>query len=265
MIRLGLCSGACLTRSIKGVIATASAAKLDAVEWAADAHIGVDDLPTAEEAMMATLRAGLAIASYATLYRAGTADAGFFRFDALLRIASALQAPIMRIYAGDRLTIGDGSEPVEGRNLAALTVQLQRLGDRAANKGITLCVSMGRGSSFDRHESAARIVTSVSHDFVRLAWEDLPGASAGEAAAVLEGARRFIGLVVARSSGSDGKPHPIAENEAEWRERIRIIKSAETNSGLNSFLLLASARPDGPGGDESLAEDAATLRGLVAE
>ena len=250
MIRLGLCSGACLTRSIKGVIATASAAKLDAVEWAADAHIGVDDLPTAEEAMMATLRAGLAIASYATLYRAGTA---------------ALQAPIMRIYAGDRLTIGDGSEPVEGRNLAALTVQLQRLGDRAANKGITLCVSMGRGSSFDRHESAARIVTSVGHDFVRLAWEDLPGASAGEAAAVLEGARRFIGLVVARSSGSDGKPHPIAENEAEWRERIRIIKRAETNSGLNSFLLLASARPDGPGGDESLAEDAATLRGLVAE
>ena len=265
MIRLGLCSGACLTRSVKGVIAAAAAAKLDAVEWAADAHIGVDDLPVAEEAMMSTLRAGLTIASYATLYRAGTEDAGFFRFDALLRVASALQAPIMRIYACERLPNGNGPETAEGRSLSTLSVQLQRLGDRAATKGITLCVSMGRGSSFDRYDSAARIVASVGHDFVRLAWEDLPGARFGETEAVLEGAFQFVGLVVARSSGSDGRPLPIAEHEAEWRERISIIKQAESDSGLDTFLLLASARADGPDGEESLANDVATLRGLVKE
>ena len=254
MIRLGLCSGACISRDIAGVIAMARAARLDGVEWAADAHIGVDELPAAASAMMATLRAGLTTTSYSTLYRAGAEDPGFFRFDALLRVAAALHAPKMRIYAH------------EGRQAAdALASQLGRLGDRAAMRGITLCVSMCRGSGLDRYDNAARLAASAGHDFVRLAWEDLPGAKAGEEAEALVAAGRFAALAVARGAARDGSPLPIAGSEAAWRARIQAFRRSDPCTQRNMFVLLATARPDGGGGDAALARDAEALRALLAD
>jgi 3-dehydroshikimate dehydratase len=253
MIRLGLCSRACITRDIKGVIALASAAGLEAVEWAADVHIVAGDSRAAEEAMMATLMAGLTTASYATLYRAGAEDGDFTRFDALIKIASILQAPIMRLFAG-----GDEDAP-------SLAPELEKLGGRAAERGITLCVSMGRGTGLDSYKRAARLVAAVDHDFVRFAWEDLPGAPEEEASAALEGLGRYAGLVLAKSAGRDGKPRPIAEGESEWRRRIRAFKLAETDPKMGSFVLLGGARAEGAEGTETLARDAETLRALVAE
>jgi 3-dehydroshikimate dehydratase len=127
MIRLGLCSGACITRDIKGVISAAHAAGLDAIEWAADLHIPAGDQKKAGEAMIATLMAGLTTASFATLYQAGAVDEGRKRFEALLGTASGLQAPIMRIFAG-----ADHHQGIEGDKLEALASELRRLGDLAA-------------------------------------------------------------------------------------------------------------------------------------
>lgn len=265
MIRLGLCSGACITRDTKSVIATASAARLDAIEWAADAHIGVGDLKAAEDAMMATLTAGLTTASYATLYRAGIEDVGYTRFDALLKVASVIQAPAMRLYACGIGAIPDGKSMGEAKAMAFIASTLGRLGDRAARTGITLCLSMGRGTFLDCYDRASSMLKAVDHDFVRLAWEDLPGSKPGEATAALEGAGCFAGLVVARCADRDGRPRSVAEDESAWRERIRSIRRAEIDPKMGSFVLLGALRPEGKPGDETLAKDADTLRALVAE
>jgi len=256
MIRLGLCSGACITRDIKGVLTIATAARLEAIEWAADVHIGADDTKAAEEAMMATLQAGLTTASYATIYRAGSEGGDFTRFDSMLRIASIMQAPIMRLFS-----CADGGDQTPSSIAAAL----EKLGNRAAKKGITLCLSLGRGTSLDRYDRAASLVAEVDHDFVRLAWEDLPGIAPAEATAALESAGRFTGLVLAKCAGRDGKPRPIAEAESEWRERIRAYKCSELDPKMGSFLLFGAARSEGAEGGEALAKDAQALRALVAE
>jgi len=265
MIRLGLCSGACITRDIQNVIAAASAAGLDAVEWAADVHLGLGDLKAAEDAMMKTLMAGITTASYATLYRAGAEDEGYEHFDALLKVASVIQAPIMRIYAGGSIAMPEGSENSEGTSLAILAAELKRLGDRAAKKGITLCLSMGRGTYIDRYDRAAALATAVGHDFVRLAWEDLPGSRADEATAALEAQGRLASLVIARCAGRDGKPRAVAKDEAAWRERIASFKRAEMDPKMSGFVLLGSSRPEGKAGEESLAADTKALRALIAE
>jgi hypothetical protein len=254
MIRLGLCSGACITRDIQGVIAAARLARLDAIEWAADLHIGAGDLRTAGETMIATLTAGLTTASYATLYRAGVEDEGQKRFEALLATAAILQAPIMRIYAC-----------AEAERLEGLGSELRRLGDMAAKKGITICLSMGRGTSIDRYDRALRLLEAVRHDFVRLAWEDLPGARKGEATAALEGLGRLVGLVVARCAGRDGKARPVAEEEGAWRDRLRAFKLAEEDPKMGSFVFLGAARAEGKSGEESLVSDAMAMRTLVSE
>lgn len=253
MIRLGLCSGACITRDIASVIATASAAGLDAVEWAADAHVGAGDPKAAEAAMIATLMAGLTIASYSTLYRAGSEDDGFKHFDALLGIASTLQAPLMRMYACAKLPEDEACS------------ELMSLGDRAAKKGIRLCLSMGRGTGLGDYRQVARLAATIKHDFIRLAWEDLPGCKPGEASAALEGAGSFAAVLVARSAGRDGKPRAIAEELGAWRRRISAFKKAEMDPKMGSFVLLGASRAEGPAGDESLANDVKTLRALIAE
>ena len=265
MIRLGLCSGACITRDIKSVIAIASAAGLDAIEWAADVHIGAEDLRGAEEAMMNTLMAGLTTASYATLYRAGSENGDCRRFDALLKVASVMQAPMMRLFAIADKTIPLEEAGGEDRAIALLSSVLRRLGDRAAERGITLCLSMSRGSCLDRYDRAARLAEAVDHDFIRLAWEDLPGSSCRAATEALASAGPLAAVLIARSATRDGKPVAIAQRRADWQERLRSFRKAEIDSTMGSFVLLAAPRSADESGQASLSADAAILRELVSE
>jgi hypothetical protein len=260
MIRLGLCSGACITRDIQGVIATALNAGLDAVEWSADVHVALHDLKTAESAMISTLSAGLTTASYASLYRAGSEDAELGRFDEWLGVASVLQSPVMRIYACAQAESG-----TLVKKAAALTESLLRLGDRAAKKGITICVSMGRGTCLDRYERGLELVASADHDFVRLAWEDLPLTRSEDATAALEDIGKMVGIAIARCVGRDGAQKTVAVDEAAWRSRLRAYKLAEGDPKMSSFVLLGASRAEGPDGDDALAADAAALRALVEE
>lgn len=260
MIRLGLCSSACITRNAKEVIAIAAAAGLDAIEWAQDVHIGSGDLRVAEELMITTLTAGLTTASYSTLYRAGAADEGYRRFDALLSVAAILQAPILRVYA-----CSERRSDAQPQRRSDLVAELDRLGDRAAMKGITLCISMGRGTGFSNYSLALSLVADTKHPFVRLAWEDLPEASSDEASSALESAKDEAGLIIARQADRDGRPRTIAANLDAWRSRLASFKSAETEPRIGSFVLLGAQRAEGEAGSASLAADAAALRGIVSE
>jgi hypothetical protein len=260
MIRLGLCSNSCITCDARGVIAAAAAAGLDTVEWASDAHLGAGEHRAAEELMIATLTAGLSTASYSTLYQAGAEDGGFKRFDAFLAIAAILQSPLMRIYAcGER-----GAEAGADRQ-GELASELRRLGDRAAVKGITLCLSMGRGTGFDGYDRAAKLVAETAHDFVRLAWEDLPTARPEEATGALEGLGGQAGLLIARCSSRDGRAKGVAEEAAAWRTRLGAFKRAEKDAKMSRFVLLGSPRSEGEAGAASLAADAAALREIITE
>jgi len=210
--------------------------------------------------MIATLMAGLTTASLATLYRAGGGDEGYKRFDALLGTASTLQAPIMRIFAcAEHHPLSDADK------LEALASELRRLGDKAAQKGITLCLSMGRGTCLDDYDPARRLVEATRHDFIRLAWEDLPGARPEKATSALEGLGRLAGAFVARCAGRDGAARPIAGEEEVWRSRLRAFKLAEVDPKMGSFVFLGAVREEGKAGEESLAADAGALRAIVEE
>jgi hypothetical protein len=254
MIRLGLCSGACITRDVPGVIAAAISAKLDAIEWAADVHIAAGDTRAAEEAMIATLSAGLTPASYASIYNASGDTEGRERFNALLATASALQAPLLRIYAC-----------AGAQNTEDFASELRRLGDRAAEKGITICLSIGRKTILDRYDRAHRLVEAVRHDFVRLAWEDLPGARSAEATTALKGLGRLAGLIVARCADRGGRALPVAKEAGAWRERLHAFKLAELDPKMGSFVFLGASRAEGIEGDEALSADAKALRAIVEE
>lgn len=235
------------------IVETAATAGLDAIEWAADAHIRPGDLKTAEETMMATLRAGMTIASYASLYRAGSEDEGHERFKALLETAHYLYAPNLRVFAPPR--------PPRGAKTAVdLPGKLRALGDLAAARGISLCLSLGRNTLLDDYPAALALVSEARHPFVKLAWEDLPDSRPEGATAALEAAGRDIALVIARCVDRDGRALGIAEGEAAWKRRIASFKLSELDPKMGSFVLIGSSP-----GVEALVAEAAALRAIVKE
>lgn len=254
MIRLGLCSGACITRDVPEVIKTAARAGLDAIEWETNLHVAAGDLRSAEETMMATLQAGLTTASLASIYGAGGSDEGHKRFGTLLATASAMHAPLLRIYVS--------ASVAELRDLAS---ELTVLGDLAAEKGITLCLSFGRKTFLDHYDRARSLLAAVRHDFVKLAWEDLPGTLHAEATTALEDFGRAAGLLVARCAAKDGSALPLAREAEAWRERLRAFKLSEPDPKMGSFVFLGATRAEGQEGEDSLSEDAGSLRSLIEE
>ncbi len=263
MIRLGLSSQALLTCDAKRIIAVAASSGVDAIEWAGEVHVPHDDLAVAEGAMMETLRAGLTIASYATLYRAsGDGEAGL-RIEALLRAAEVLQAPLVRVFLG-----GQGSAQLAGNARARLVDEARRLGDRAAVAGRTICLSFGRNTSLDRYSKALDLVSEIGHPFVRLAWEALPGVGCDEATAALEAAGSLVSLIVARNIEPDGAVGSLASEEEAWRRRLLAFKRRESDPKMSSFIVIGAVREHecaSEGALPGLVEDVALLRRLIGE
>lgn len=264
MIRIGLSSTALLTASPQEVIAAAKAAGIDAIEWAGGVHVPHDDASAARSIMIDTLRAGLTTASYAALYRVdGDGELGL-RFDALLEAAADLGAPMLRVFVGERASGGRARV-----QRVRLVEEAKRLGDRAAERGLTLCLSFGRNSYLDRYEDGVSLAGKIDHPFVRFAWEELSGSAPRQCAQSLEAAGRAVGMLLVRHMGKDGMAAPLEREEAEWRQRLGAFKKVELDPKMGQFVVIAAIR-DRPPEDAAaalpgLAEDVAFLRRLAAE
>lgn len=266
MIRIGLSSTALLSWDYRDVLGVAQAAGFDAIEWAGEMHAPGLDPRQGEDVLMDTLRAGLAVASYAATYRAEAGGEAGLRFEAVLAAAAILQTPIVRIFVGGRRA-GHRVAPEQDASLAALAQEARRLGDLAARKGITVCISPGIGTWADSSEAAAALVAAAGHPFVRMAWEPLPSAPSAAASAALERLGGSVVLIVARNIGRDGLVGCLADEEAEWRRRLAAFKAAEHDPKMNSFVLVGAARGASDPGRvvEGLIEDARFLKSLAAE
>ena len=256
MIRIGLSSTALLTRRYLEVIELAKGAGLDALEWAGEAHASLDDPAAAEAIMMDTLRAGMTVVSCAPLYRLGRSGETGLRFEALLGASTILQAPCVRVYVGSPR---DALEP--------LAAEARRLGDLAAARGVTLCLSLGRQTWLDSYEAADRLLAATAHPFVRLAWEPLPGVAPAAASEALERLAPSVAMIVARRLGLDGLPARLADEEAEWRRRLAAFASAPGDPKMARFVLIGAVRDVARNGEVLLAlrEDHEFLRRLTSE
>lgn len=258
VIRLGLCSGAFLASSADEVVAIAKVARLDAMEWAADAHIRPGDTKSAERVMMATLRADMTLSSYASIYRACSEDKEIAKFKALLATASAMYAPNLRIYAPAAAPVRKGLLN-RGRE-EVIAGELRRLGDTAAARGVTVCLSLGKNTMLEGYAAALSLAARTAHPFIRLALEDLPSATDEAATAAIEEAGVNAALLIARCVDRDGRAIGIEGSSAEWAKRIAAFRRSEQDPKMGSFVLIGSARDA-----EGLAAEAAALRAIVAE
>src|SRR5690242_18609852 len=82
------------------IVELAAQGGLAAIEWGGDVHVPHGELQTARRVLERTRQAGLQVAAYGSYYRVGVSPAQGLAFESVLETALALQAPTIRVWAG---------------------------------------------------------------------------------------------------------------------------------------------------------------------
>ena len=242
-LRPGLCSVTLRHLSTDQVLAIASAANLECVEWGADVHappIAAESLPALGRSTRAS---GLEVASYGTYWRATEGDA-----TALLDAAEALSCRRLRIWAGTSGSAQTGRD--ERRRVVAA---VRRLADAASIRGQELAFEHHDGTLADTVDSTLQLLEEVDRPNVGTYWQPRVGEKTGTA---LKGLDALL-------------PHLRGIHVFSWwpdHERMSLSGRADLWTGVIDTLTLAGQDLDLmleflPDDDESrLPSEAAQLR-----
>jgi len=200
-----------LGATVEQILDAAQRSGVQAIEWSSDGFLDSGDDTAAGNLMLKTLKAGLTIASYATLFRAGIHTRE--EFDRVMSTARSVQAPIIRLWA----------PPLQAASYAQIKtadaefVDIAReLGDCAGTHGFTLCFSPARNSVLNSWSRAAVLMDTIKHPFIKLAWEPAPDVSFDESMEIFSRISGHVGMVVSRSLAADGTIHSLCQRDEDW-------------------------------------------------
>jgi hypothetical protein len=215
--RVGLCSVTLRHLDPTEVLAVAAAAGLRRVEWGADVHAPVGDDGLGALAA-ATSRAGLAVASYGTYWRAGVSPLA--EVPHLVAAAQRLGAPRLRVWAGE-LGTAEADDAYRERVTAALREACAVAGDA----GLHLATEFHPRTLTDSVDSTLALVERVGDERLRTYWQprlDEP------AAAAVDGLERLLPVLagVHVFSWWPGATRlRLAERGDLWRGALDLLRS----------------------------------------
>lgn len=168
MIYPGLCSITFRDLSPRQIVEAVAEAGLAGIEWGGDVHCPHGDIAIAKEVGAMTRDAGLAVSSYGSYYRAGDPIDGpeLPVFDAVLQSAVALEAPLIRVWAG-RLGAAEADEAY----WSTVADDTRKIATTAEPFGIRIALEYHAGSLTDSLVSTLRLLALVDHDNVSTYWQ----------------------------------------------------------------------------------------------
>ncbi|WP_066292046.1 sugar phosphate isomerase/epimerase family protein [Arthrobacter sp. B6] len=211
----GLCSVTLRHSSIADVAGTAADAGLAGVEWGTDVHIRDD--ASADEAREASLAADLAVLSLGSYYRAGS----FTDFDAVMERAVRLDAPRIRVWAGD-----NGSAASDGELWADVVRDTQRIAAVAAGQRLEIAFEYHGGTLTDTPESTLRLLQDVGRDNVGTYWQPAVGLSDQAALAGLRQVLPFVSGIHCFSWWPEQERLALSGRKQLWRSVADVLREA---------------------------------------
>ena len=275
----GLCSITFRALSADDVLAVATRAGVDGIEWGADRHAPPGGGP-AIAALGARCRdAGVEVVSYGSYLGAGPADDGN-AVAAVLDSAEALGAPMIRIWTEPGVT--PASPAGERDRVVARTAALA---DAIGARGLAVALEFHPGTLTHTAAAANALLDALDRPHVRTHWQPdpelatdvavaelrallglparapAPAAAVGEAAASAVAGRLAHLHVFAWGPGGIAERYALAAGEAVWRPALAT--AAEHGAPLpgRRFALCEYVRGDDPA---QLVVDVATLRDWLA-
>jgi sugar phosphate isomerase/epimerase len=218
---IGLCSVTFRGLPYEDVLAYASEARVEAIEWAGDGHIPLGDLARARAVGEATRERGITVASYGSYVEAGVpaSDA----FERALETAVALGAPNVRVWAGRR---GVSSTAVSAEDRERVAAALRAFAGLATSAGVTVSLEFHRETLTDGLVSALDLLQRVDRRNLFTYWQPRAGIGSAEAAEELRALRPWLSHLHVfhwnerreRFALADAAPFwtPLLEEAATW-------------------------------------------------
>lgn len=223
-------------------------AELKGIEWGGDVHVPHGEVETAKEVRQMTEDAGLTIPAYGSYYRVAAPDVSP-AFDAVLKSAVALNAPVIRVWAGNR-----GSVEADTSYWQQVVDDSRRIATMAAAEGIRIAYEYHRNTLTDTNESAQRLLADVQHENIYTFWQPHHHLSIEENNAGLEAVLSDLTNVHVFHWTNDGADrHPLKEGAEKWTTYLQTVRS----TGREHFALIEFVKGDTP---EMFREDARTLK-----
>jgi len=219
---------------------------LGSIEWGGDVHVPHGDESSASEVGARTRSAGLSVAAYGSYYRLASSDGP--DFPSVLATASALGAPVIRVWAGRC-----GSAQAGEAEKQAVAGDALRCADLAAARNIRIAYEFHQGTLTDTTESAQALLNATGHPFIKTLWQPPHGLSLQDCVGSLRALLPRLQHLHVFHWGQDRSRLPLADGRDRWTAYVAALRAA----GKDCPLLLEFVRGDDPA---SLQEDAKVLR-----
>ena len=234
------------------VVRLATAHRLAAIEWGADIHAPPRDLDAVRRVRDLTRAAGLSVCAYGSYFRLGVQVPGAATFPEVLAAAKVLEAPLIRVWVGNR-----GSAAISDGERQAMVAEAQEIADLARQEGIIIATEWHGGTLTDCAAASLAFLRAVDRPNFRTIWQPHQGQSDDDATADLRQALPWIVHVHVFSWWPMAERHPLAFREQAWRTWLGILTGAGPMAAGLEFVV-----QDDPA---CLIDDAALLRTMVAD
>ncbi len=225
-------------------------AGLRGIEWGGDIHVPHGMVSRATEIGQMTRDAGLVVAAYGSYYKVGVSQDSGLAFERVLESALALQAPTIRVWAGDR-----SSEDADSAYRARVIRDSQRIADLAQVAGISISLEYHGGTLTDTNASARQFLDEVGHPNVKAYWQPPVGASPDYCVEGLTGVLgRLSNIHVFHwvRSGQNIVRLALSAGAEVWARYLRAAQAA----ALSHYAMIEFVRDDSPA---AFLEDAGVL------
>jgi 3-dehydroshikimate dehydratase len=235
------------------VVKYATEAKLKYVEWGGDVHVLPCDLDNAREVARMTRDAGMEIAAYGSYYRVGAMKTpNTHPFEAVLETAVAMEAPMIRVWAGDR-----ASKEANDSQVDSMARETRSMADLAAQAGIRLGFEFHGNTLNDRSSASKRLMEKIDHENVGTLWQVSDSSDVEVMQRGLKRIRKWLTNIHV-FHWHEGQRRPLEEGEMQWLGYLEVACS----TGRDHVALLEFVQDDSP---MNIARDAAVLRQIIKD
>ncbi len=233
------------------IVALAREARLTSIEWGGDLHAPPGDERRARALASLTRDAGLRVSAYGSYYRLRDEAEEEAPFEAVLATTLALEAPVIRVWAG-----AAGPDSVMPPERERIIDRAQGIGARAAAEGVSVAFEFHRNTLTETSAMARHLLQRVGTAGVY--WQPRNGWTPQENLPALDAVSPWLGNVHCFHWWPSARERrPLQEGEQDWRLYLARLAALPGERQVS----LEFVRDDSP---EQFRRDAATLRAWLA-
>ena len=252
----GLVSISFRGRTPAELIAACVRAGLQGIEWGGDIHVPHGNLDVAREVAARTREAGLQVAAYGSYYRVGRDESQQVSFAQVLDTAVALQAPLIRVWAGEQ-----GSARTTPAARGRIIAESRRIGEMARAAGLCVAFEFHRDTLTDATESALDLMQATADAGLCCHWQPSVGWTHAAQLDALRRLRSSLAYLHVYQWESDGRREPLAAGTGVWSGFLAEAAAAPLPGDLpQRWALLEFVKADSL---EQFRQDAETLLQLL--